>query len=73
MRNTIFNMATFAVEAVVNFFLISFFLGQLGEERYGIWALIGSIFQYRRMLTLGLNSAVNRYIPVYLAKGDFPV
>ena len=64
-------MGAFVVEAVVSFFLISFFLGQLGEERYGIWVLIGSVFQYRGILALGLNSAVNRYIPVYLAQGDF--
>ena len=70
MRNTVFNMASYAVETIVGFFLISFFLGQLGEERYGIWVLIGSVFQYRGLLAMGLNSAVNRYIPVYLAQGD---
>jgi O-antigen/teichoic acid export membrane protein len=64
-------MSTFVVEAVVGFFLIAFFLGQLGEERYGVWVLIGSVFQYRGILSLGLNSAVNRYIPVHLAQGDF--
>jgi len=71
MHNTVLNLAAFAVEAVIGFFLISFFLGQLGAERYGLWVLIGSVFQYRGVLSLGLNSAVNRYIPVYLAHGDY--
>jgi O-antigen/teichoic acid export membrane protein len=56
--------------AVITFFLIRFFLAQLGESRYGIWVLIGSIFQYRRLLDMGMNSSINRYIPVGLAKGD---
>jgi len=56
--------------AVVGFFLIRFFLGRLGEARYGIWVLVGSLFRYRGILGMGLNSAINRHIPVCLAKGD---
>jgi O-antigen/teichoic acid export membrane protein len=56
--------------AVITFFLIRFFLSHLGEVRYGVWVLIGSIFQYRRLLDMGMNSSINRYIPVALAKGD---
>lgn len=50
--------------------LIRFFLGRLGEARYGVWVLVGSLFRYRGMLSLGLNGAINRQIPVCLAKGD---
>ncbi len=32
--------------------------------------LIGSVFRYRMVLGLGLNSAINRRIPMYLAKDD---
>lgn len=39
-------------------------------HRYGIWVLIGSIFQYRMLLSLGLDSAINRYIPVCIANQD---
>jgi len=56
--------------AVIGFFLIRFFLGRLGEARYGVWVLIGSIFRYRGILSMGLNSAINRHIPVCLAKDD---
>jgi len=52
----------------IGFFLIPFFLGQLGENRYGVWVLVGDIFRYRDLLGMGLNSAINRYVPVYLAK-----
>jgi len=56
--------------AVIGFFLIRFFLGRLGEARYGVWVLIGSLFRYRGILGMGLNSAINRHIPICLARED---
>jgi len=71
IHNTFFNVATLVSSAFIGFFLIRFFLGQLGEVRYGVWLLIGgSVFRYANMLSMGLNSSINRYIPVYIAKGD---
>ena len=68
--NTISNLVTQVVNLAVAFFMIPFFIRTLGKERYGIWILIASIFAYRNTLNLGLNSAINRYIPVFLAKND---
>jgi O-antigen/teichoic acid export membrane protein len=69
--NTFFNVVTLVSSAVISFFLIRFFLGQLGEKRYGVWLLVGDlIFRYGGLLSVGLNSAINRYIPVYLAKDN---
>jgi len=70
VHNTLFNVLAFMSHAVVAFFLIPFFLGRLGPARWGLWVLIGSILRYRGILNLGLNSAVNRKIPVYLAQED---
>ncbi len=70
IHNTIFNVMTLVSGAVITFFLIRFFLAQLGESRYGVWVLIGSIFQYRRLLDMGMNSSIDRYIPVNLARRD---
>jgi O-antigen/teichoic acid export membrane protein len=71
IHNTIFNVAALVSNALIGFFLIRFFLGQLGEIKYGIWLLIaGSVFRYAALLSMGLNSSINRYIPVYLAKND---
>jgi O-antigen/teichoic acid export membrane protein len=71
IHNTIFNVMTLVSGAIITFFLIRFFLSQLGESRYGIWVLIGSIFQYRRLLDMGMNSSIDRFIPVNLAKRDY--
>ena len=70
IHNTIFNVITLVSGAVITFFLIRFFLSQLGESKYGVWVLIGSIFQYRRLLDMGMNSSIDRYIPVNLARRD---
>jgi O-antigen/teichoic acid export membrane protein len=70
IHNTIFNVATLVSGAIITFFLIRFFLARLGESRYGVWVLIGSIFQYRRLLDMGMNSSIDRYVPVNLARHD---
>jgi len=71
VHNTFFNVAALVCNAVIGFFLIRFFLGQLGEARYGVWLLVGGlIFRYAPLLNMGLNSSINRYVPVYLAKNN---
>ena len=70
--NSVFNVAALVSHAVVGFFMIRFLLGRLGEDRYGVWVLIGgTLFRYAPLLSIGLNSSINRYIPVYLVKDDF--
>jgi membrane protein EpsK len=70
MLNTALNVSNQLITACINFVLIGFFLDTIGVEQYGVWILVGSIFSYRTMLTMGLNAAVNRHIPVYVARGD---
>jgi len=71
VHNTFFNMLTFVVSGLIGFALVPFFLGHIGKARYGIWVLVGGIvFRYGALLNLGLNSAINRYVPVYLARND---
>lgn len=70
VRNTFFNLLMLMSNAVVSFLLVPFFIGQLGKPGYGVWVLIGSVFRYRILLGMGLNSAINRRIPMYLAQDD---
>ncbi len=70
VRNTFFNILMLMSNAVVAFLLIPFFIGQLGGTAYGVWYLIGDLFRYRILLGMGLNSAINRRIPMYMAKDD---
>ena len=70
VRNTFFNLLMLMSNAIIGFLLVRFFLGRFGEARYGVWVLIGELFRYRMLLGLGLNSAINRRIPMYLAQDD---
>jgi len=71
VHNTFFNVAALVSNALVGFFLIRFFLSRLGEAQYGVWLIIGgTFFSYAPLLSLGFNSSVNRYIPMFIAKND---
>jgi O-antigen/teichoic acid export membrane protein len=71
VHNTFFNVAALMSNAVVGFFLIRFFLSRFGEVQYGVWLLIGgSIFRYAPLLSVGFNSSINRYIPLFMAQKD---
>jgi O-antigen/teichoic acid export membrane protein len=70
VRNTISNLVMLMSNAIVTFLLIGFYVKCFGEERSGVWATVGEIFRYRMTLGLGLNSAINRRIPMYLAADD---
>lgn len=58
------------ISGPIAFLLVPFLLRHLGAELYGVWVLIGSVFAYSSILHFGLSSAINRYIPVGLARGD---
>jgi O-antigen/teichoic acid export membrane protein len=47
-----------------------FLLKSLGEEHYGMWALIFSILDYFWFFDLGLNSAVTNFCARFRAAGD---
>ena len=70
IRNTFSNLVMLMSNAIIYFLLIRFYLSCFGWDRNGVWVLIGSVFRYRMVLGLGLNSAINRRIPMYLAKDD---
>lgn len=68
--NTLSNLMTRFVCSVIGFCMVPFFVRTLGTQQYGTWILIASVFAHRNALNVGLNSAVNRYISIFLAKND---
>ncbi len=70
MTNTVLNVGNSVLTALVAFFLVRFLLAHLGDKQYGIWVLVASVFQFRILLNMGLNSAVNRFVPICLANED---
>jgi O-antigen/teichoic acid export membrane protein len=70
LKNGAWNAAAALVTGVVSFLLVPFLLHKLGTQLYGVWVLIGSIFAYSSVFHFGLSSAINRYIPLGLARGN---
>lgn len=50
------------LEIIVGFLLMPYLVSQLTEKWYGLWLLVGSITGFFTLLTLGLSSAVQRYL-----------
>lgn len=69
-RNIASNWTSFAVQALVTFFLTPFVLRELGATRYGVWALLMSLTGYYGILDVGLRAGLTQYLTRYLARGD---
>src|SRR2546423_8162451 len=52
----------------VGLILSRYIIRKLGDERYGIWALVFSIIDYFWFLDMGLNPAVTNFCARYLAR-----
>jgi O-antigen/teichoic acid export membrane protein len=70
IHNSLFSISATISTSIIAFFLVPFLVKYLGKEGYGVWVLVGSVFAYAMTLQLGLSSAINRHIPVFLVKQD---
>ena len=68
--NAISNWTSLFVHIAVGFYLTPFIIAHLGQSGYGIWVLVGSFIGYYGLLTLGVGSAITRYIARYSAQND---
>lgn len=71
LRNIVCNWLGYVVQAAVVFFLTPFVLRELGDARYGVWALISSVTGTYGLLAFGMQGGVNQYLTRYLARRDF--
>ena len=67
--NSVCSLSINVTTALVSIFLTPFILNRMGEQRYGVWAIMGSVYAYSTVLSLGLYSAMNRHIPMHVARG----
>lgn len=68
--NVLSNWTAFLFAAVISFFLMPFVVRQLGDTRYGLWVLLGSIVGYLGLLDFGVRGAVTRYVAKFFAVQD---
>ncbi len=71
VRNILSNWAGFAVQVGLTFVLTPFVLRELGDVRYGVWALIVGLTGYYGLLDLGFRAGLTQYVTRHLALRDF--
>lgn len=70
IANVLANWAAFISGTAITFVLSPFIVHHLGDARYGLWGVIGSIVGYLGLLDLGIRVAVTRFVAHHDAKGD---
>jgi O-antigen/teichoic acid export membrane protein len=68
--NVLWNWGGVATEAIVGFLMAPMLINGLGDERYGLWILIGSVTGYFGILDFGLRGAVGRFVALHHAQDD---
>jgi len=68
--NAGFNWVSFVVPLVIAFFLSPVLISNLGDERYGIWALVESVLAYFALLDLGIGASIVRFVAKFDTTDD---
>jgi O-antigen/teichoic acid export membrane protein len=67
-RNVVTNLAAFGFGIAITFVLSPYIIRNLGDARYGAWALIAEMLGYYGLLDLGIRGAVTFHVATYLAR-----
>ena len=70
ITNVLWSWTGVAASLFQGLVIARFLLNSLGEEHYGMWALIFSILDYFWFFDLGLNSAVSNFCARFQASGE---
>lgn len=68
--NVITNWGAVLFGMAVSFVLSPFLVHHLGDVRYGVWGVIGSIIGYLGLLDMGIRVGVTRFVARHEATGD---
>jgi O-antigen/teichoic acid export membrane protein len=69
-RNAASNAGGLFVHLLIAFFLSPFIIHELGNARYGAWALVGELIGYYSLLDFGLRTAVGFFVAHYVARDE---
>ncbi|MDZ4861565.1 MAG: polysaccharide biosynthesis C-terminal domain-containing protein [Candidatus Hydrogenedentes bacterium] len=69
-RNTLWNVAGRAWEAIAALVLTPYIVWRLGLSEYGVWGLVASFSGYVGLLDLGFGSGYAKFIAEYAARGE---
>ncbi|MFQ6084519.1 MAG: flippase [Candidatus Aminicenantia bacterium] len=73
IRNSFYNLLVPVWLLILNFISLPYIVRKLGEDSYGIFAIVSTVVGYFTFLNLGLGTAIQKYISEYYAKKEFEV
>ena len=69
IKNTKFNALGRGWEVVIRIFLTPYIISKIGQERYGILAIVAVVTGYFSLLDIGVGDSFLKYFSEYFAKG----
>lgn len=71
IRNTLFNTLGHVWSMGIRFYLTPYVALSIGNDRYGIWGIVGILSGYFSLLDLGLSRSFDKYLAEYYTKKDY--
>jgi O-antigen/teichoic acid export membrane protein len=71
LKNISATWLSLVANVIVSIILTPLILHHLGDEQYGLWALVFSVAGYYNIFDFGLRSAVMRYVSRFYATRDY--
>lgn len=70
-RNVLFNVVAYLTTVVMALLVSPSIIRNLGDSRYGAWALVGELIGYSGLLDFGVRWAVSYYVTQHLARREW--
>lgn len=70
INSSALRVITLITGIVISFFMMPFIIKSLGNELYGLWSVIASVFAFYSLLDMGISNATQRFIALALPKRD---
>ena len=69
-KNSFAGVLRFLVVTAVLFLIVPYTLHKLGNERYGIWALVGVLTTYAQLSDFGIGTSLVKFVAEFWARRD---
>jgi len=71
VRNSLFSVLRFLVLLPFPLLVVPFMLGKLGDERFGVWAIVALFTSYTQLADFGMGLALTKYVAEYAARQEW--